>query len=119
MDDMSSSAKNEVKYEEPLDVEDQLPDENRLTEDVLNGSKAHEDFHAGELPIGSIQDSVFRRHNVDGRIDRFGTEIITRYDRLKNNLKSAHKVTYLDQVHNQANQGQTEDKKAKKLMTLD
>jgi hypothetical protein len=33
------------------------------------------------------------------RIDRYGNEIIPRAHRLKNGLKSVHKVTYIDSIH--------------------
>ena len=48
-----------------------------------------------QTPINELQQNVKPKI----RIDRLGNEIIPRRFRLKNNLKSTHKVTYIDQIH--------------------
>mgnify|MGYP000185356648 CR=1 FL=1 len=102
LEEMSLSAKIDEKLQKAPEGEGLLiPDENRLTEEALIGGEANEELQPGEFPIGSIQESYHQ--NLNGRIDRFGVQIVARHNRLKNNLKSGHKVTYLDQVHNQAN----------------
>ena len=52
--------------------------------------------------------------NPSCRTDRFGTEIVPRSVRLKKAIKSSHKVTYIDQIHNQLNQIQPIEESAKK-----
>lgn len=74
-----------------------LPHENMVTEDILNASRMNEDPNTSP-------DKEMQTNNPDEppkkvRLDRFGTEIVPRALKLKNQMKTGHKVTYIDQIH--------------------
>ena len=74
-----------------------LPHENMVTEDILNASRMNEDPNTSP-------NKDFQTYNPEEppkklRLDRFGTEIVPRSEKLKSQVKTGHKVTYIDQIH--------------------
>ena len=115
-DDPQDLQVEDLKADKPAGLNediDGIQNENRVTEDILNVSRPLEEQQSPEPKAQSPQ----------CRTDRFGTEIIPRSVRLKKQMKTSHKVTYIDQIHNQLNAIQPMEeavkKTNKKLISID
>ena len=53
------------------------------------------------LPVNESLQQSLQSQKPKIRIDRLGNTIIPRRERLKQSIKSTHKVTYIDQIHMQ------------------
>ena len=104
---------DDTALKEAKENDDDLPqNENQNTEEIfnskeenLNGAGKSPERRASKLPNGATC-----------RTDRYGVDIVPRKFRLDKNLKSTHKVTFLDQVLNQPTEEDPNEKKTKRLI---